>query len=77
MKTTRPKSPVTFKCLLAISSLKGTTTVHPREARRVKALDMYSVEEASASAYQVGEQCNGPGSQWRQIQSQYARRGMT
>lgn len=77
MKTTRPKSPVTFKCLLAISSLKGTTTVQPREARRVTALDMHCIKETSASAYQVGERCNGPGSQWRRIQSQYARQVMT
>ena len=32
VKTTRPRSPVTLRCLFAISSLKGTTTVHPRDA---------------------------------------------
>lgn len=31
-KTTRPRSPVTLRCLFAISSRKGTTTVHPLEA---------------------------------------------
>ena len=33
MNTTRPRSPVTFRCLFAISSRKGTTTVHPLDAR--------------------------------------------
>ena len=32
MNTTLPRSPVTFKCRFAISSRKGITTVHPREA---------------------------------------------
>lgn len=31
-KTIRPRSPVTFKCRLVISSRKGTTTVHPWRA---------------------------------------------
>lgn len=32
MNTTRPKSPATFRCRFAISSRKGTITVHPCRA---------------------------------------------
>jgi hypothetical protein len=34
INTTRPRSPVTFRCLFAISSLNGTTTVHPCRASK-------------------------------------------
>ena len=58
IKTTLPRSPVTFRCLFAMSSRKGTTTVHPREAVRLSKLSPYA---SPIPTYQVGERCTDQG----------------
>ena len=67
MNIIRPKSPAIFKCLFAISSRKGTMTVHPflailivrknfqeRWEHHTKSVDNVPPQETSCSKYSNG-----------------------
>jgi len=58
IKTTRPRSPDTFRCRFAISSLKGTTTVHPvRAATQVRSYThLFSISLRTKSVDDVSSQ---------------------
>ena len=67
IKTTLPKSPVTFRCRLPISSRKGITTVHPRDAAMVSTKTTRCIANGS---YPSGVRYISLENRWHQTRSQ-------
>lgn len=70
MKTTRPRSPDTLRCLFAISSLYGMTTVHPwRAVGRYE--HSHEQRRRTESADLVDSRYNAPIGPWPRKPSRY------